>query len=91
VAVVYAPAKPSGARLVSVTMTDGRPLRDDATYTLVLSNFLLGGGDGLGLSGDALKTEALDPPDIDAFVNYVRTQRQPLRVPFEPRLTAAVP
>ena len=72
-------------------MADGRALRDDATYTLVLSNFLMGGGDGLGLTADAIKTELLSIPDIDALVKYVRAQRQPLRVPFEARLTAALP
>ena len=89
--VVYLPAKPVGSRISTVTMADGRPLRDDATYTLVLTNFLLGGGDGLGLAADAIKTEPLGIPDIDALVAYVRAQRQPLRVPFEARLTAALP
>jgi 2',3'-cyclic-nucleotide 2'-phosphodiesterase (5'-nucleotidase family) len=91
VTLVYAPAKPAGSRLVTVTMAGGRPLRDDGTYTLVMSNFMLGGGDGLGLSGEALKTEALDVTDIDALVSYVRAQRQPLRISFEPRLVAALP
>jgi 5'-nucleotidase len=88
---VYAAAKPAGSRIVSITMADGRPLRDEATYTLVLTNFLLGGGDGLGLSNEALKTEPLGIVDIDALVSYVRAQRQPVRIPFEPRLTAALP
>lgn len=91
VTIVYLPAKPSGSRISTVTMADGRPLRDDATYTLVLSNFLVGGGDGLGLASGALKTEPLGIPDIDALVNYVRAQSQPLRMPFEARLTAALP
>jgi 2',3'-cyclic-nucleotide 2'-phosphodiesterase (5'-nucleotidase family) len=91
VSVTYAPARAAGARIVSVTMSDGRPLRDDGTYTLVLSNFLLGGGDGLGLENDALKTESLEIPDIDALVTYVRAQPQPLRVPSVARLTAASP
>ena len=91
VTIVYVPAKPSGSRISTVTMADGRPLRDDATYTLVLSNFLVGGGDGLGLASGALKTEPLGIPDIDALVNYVRAQSQPLRMPFEARLTAALP
>ena len=89
--VVYLPAKPSGSRISTITMADGRPLRDAATYTLVISNFLVGGGDGLGLATSALKTEPLGIPDIDALVSYVRAQRQPLRVPFEARLTAALP
>jgi 2',3'-cyclic-nucleotide 2'-phosphodiesterase (5'-nucleotidase family) len=89
--VVYASTKAPGSRISTVTMADGRPLRDDATYKLVLSNFLVGGGDGLGLADDAIRTEPLGIPDIDALVSYVRAQRQPLRVPFEARLTAALP
>ena len=73
-----------------VAELDG-PLRDDAVYTLVLSNFLLGGGDGLGLAADALRTEPLGIVDVDALVSFVRSQRQPVRFPFESRLTAALP
>ena len=91
VSLVYVPTKPPGSRISAVKMADGRPLSDDAAYTMVLSNFLLGGGDGLGLAADAIKTEPLSVPDIDALVSYVRAQRQPLRVPFEARLTAALP
>ena len=91
ISVVYAPAKPAGSRVVSVTMANGQPLRDDGTYTLVMSNFMLGGGDGLGLGSSAIKTEPLDITDIDALVAYVRAQRQPLRVPFQPRFVAALP
>jgi 5'-nucleotidase len=91
VSVIYAPAKPAGSRVVSATMSNGQALRDDRSYTLVLTNFLLGGGDGLGVSEDALKTEPLGISDIDALVAYVRSQPQPLRVPFENRLTAALP
>ncbi|HEX6052340.1 MAG TPA: 5'-nucleotidase C-terminal domain-containing protein [Gemmatimonadaceae bacterium] len=89
--VVYAPARPAGSRLVSVRMADGRALRDDAMYTMVLSNFLLSGGDGLGLGADAVKNEPIPGTDLDALIAYVRAQRQPLRVPFEPRLVAALP
>ncbi|HUQ84147.1 MAG TPA: 5'-nucleotidase C-terminal domain-containing protein [Gemmatimonadaceae bacterium] len=88
---VYAPAKPAGSRIASATMADGKPLRDDGVYTIVLTNFLIGGGEGLGVSGEAIKTEPLNMTDIDALVTYVRAQRQPLRMPFEPRLTAALP
>jgi 5'-nucleotidase len=88
---VYAPAKPPGSRIVSVTMSDGRALRDDGTYTLVFTNFLFAGGDGLGLAGDAVKTEPLGILDIDALVRYVESRPQPLRYPFDARLTAALP
>jgi hypothetical protein len=72
-------------------MSGGRALRDDATYTLVLTNFLLAGGDGLGLAGDAVTTEPLGILDIDALVRYVQSRPQPLRYPFDARLTAALP
>jgi 2',3'-cyclic-nucleotide 2'-phosphodiesterase (5'-nucleotidase family) len=91
VSLVYLPGRPAGSRISTVTMADGKPLRDDATYTLVLSNFLVGGGDGLGVAGAAIKTEPLGIPDLDALVRYVRAQPSPLRVPFEARLTAALP
>ena len=91
VSIVYAPAKAVGSRVVTVTMSNGQPLRDDATYTMVLTNFLLGGGDGLSVSEDAIKTELLGMTDLDALVSYVRAQPQPLRVPFQARLTAALP
>jgi 2',3'-cyclic-nucleotide 2'-phosphodiesterase (5'-nucleotidase family) len=91
VTIVFAPVKPLGSRIVSATMADGRPLRDDATYTLVLTNFLVAGGDGLGLAGKAIKTEPLGIPDLDALIRYVQSRPQPLRYPFEPRLTAALP
>ena len=91
VTIVYAPAKPLGSRIVSATMSDGRPLRADATYTLVMTNFLAGGGDGLGLVAQALQSEPLGTPDIDALVRYVQSRPQPLRYPFESRLTAALP
>ena len=91
VTIVFAPVKPLGSRIVSATMADGRPLRDDGTYTLVLTNFLVAGGDGLGLAGKAIKTEPLGIPDLDALIRYVQSRPQPLRYPFEPRLTAALP
>jgi 2',3'-cyclic-nucleotide 2'-phosphodiesterase (5'-nucleotidase family) len=91
VTIVFAPVKPLGSRIVSATMADGRPLRDDGTYTLVLTNFLVAGGDGLGLAGKAIKTEPLGIPDLDALIRYVQSRPQPLRYPFESRLTAALP
>jgi hypothetical protein len=57
----------------------------------VLTNFLVAGGDGLGLAGQALKTEPLGIPDLDALIRYVQSRPQPLRYPFESRLTAALP
>lgn len=43
----FDPRRPSGRRVVAVTLPDGRPIpRDGATYTAVTSDFVFNGGDG---------------------------------------------
>jgi 5'-nucleotidase len=72
-------------RLVAVTDARGRPLRDDRRYRVVLSDFLLQGGDGFAavlarvpashkkiLSGRLVR---------DAIRRYVRAHPGPLRPP----------
>jgi len=72
-------------RLVAVTDARGRPLRDDRRYRVVLSDFLLQGGDGFAavlarvpashkkiLAGQLVR---------DAIRKYVRTREGPLRPP----------
>lgn len=79
-------------RRIREVLVGGTALRDDATYTLVLTDFLLTGGDGLGIQQDALKVEPLNIVDIDAFIAYVRAQ--PGRVisgPAERRLVPVAP
>jgi len=38
--------KPKNDRLVSVTLDDGSPIIDDATYTVAINDFMQAGGDG---------------------------------------------
>jgi 2',3'-cyclic-nucleotide 2'-phosphodiesterase / 3'-nucleotidase / 5'-nucleotidase len=90
VRVVYDPAKPAGGRIVRVTLADGRPLVDAATYRLVSNDFLAAGGDGLGLAGLDAIGEPLGTPVLDALVAYVHALPQPIRAPAEVRL-APVP
>lgn len=89
VTLAYDSTHTSGTRLVSARLTDGREIRDDAAYTAILTDFLLTGGDGLGLGAAALRTEALGIVDLDAIIRYVRSLPQPVRAPAEPRITAA--
>jgi hypothetical protein len=72
VALTYAPGAAPGARVRSARLTSGRELADTAPYRVVLSDFLLTGGDGLGLGRAALETEPLDVVDLDALIAYVR-------------------
>jgi 5'-nucleotidase len=43
--VVFDERKPNGAQLVSVTLDDGSPILDNATYTVAINDFMQAGGD----------------------------------------------
>ena len=66
-------AKPAGQRLVGARLADGTSLDDAREYRMVLSDFMLTGGDGLGLGGAARLVEPLNVQDLDALVAYIRS------------------
>lgn len=74
-----------GGRVRRIRLANGVDLRADGEYTLVLNDFLATGGDGLGLSSAARRTEVLPVVDLDAFVTYLRTRPQPVRAPTDAR------
>ncbi len=83
---------PAGRRLVEARLTNGQPLDDAREYTLVLSDFMLTGGDGLGLGDAARRVEPLNIQDLDALIAYVRTMPGGVISPDEtPRLTFISP
>ena len=86
--ITYDSTATAGARIRSVRMADGAELQPEREYTLVLNDFLATGGDGLGLSSAARRTEVLNTPDLDALVTYLQRQPQPVRVPAERRFIA---
>ncbi|HEX7981454.1 MAG TPA: 5'-nucleotidase C-terminal domain-containing protein [Gemmatimonadaceae bacterium] len=86
VQLTYDPAGAPGARLRSATLADGRPIDPAAQYRIVLNNFMAEGGEGLGLSAGAIKSEHLSTIDLDALVSYLRTLPQPVRAPTEVRI-----
>jgi 2',3'-cyclic-nucleotide 2'-phosphodiesterase (5'-nucleotidase family) len=75
-----------GALTVILHRTDGRPITAKTRLTLVTSDFLATGGDGL-LSQDTKERAKLDdgPPIRDAMAGILRTQKTPL-VPDDPAL-----
>lgn len=88
VTVTYDTGAPEGSRITQL-LVGGKPLRDDATYSVVLSDFLLTGGDGLGLQQDAIKVEPLNIVDIDALIAWVQAQPgHAITGPTERRLVA---
>ena len=84
----YDPAKPAGSRIVSLRLLDGRTLSDNATYNVVMNNFLAEGGSNLGPPADAPQTP-LGIVDIDALVDYIKTLGSPLTAPTQPRIFIA--
>ena len=79
--------KPAGQRLVGAQLANGTPLDDTREYRLVLSDFMLTGGDGLGLGTAARVVEPLNVQDLDALVAWVRQMPRGLVVADEtPRL-----
>jgi 5'-nucleotidase len=84
--VKYDPAKPKGARIVSVTMSDGTPLSDARTYNVVMNDFLATGGEGYNASGRATSSRPLNIVDLDALIDYLRTLPTPITAPAEVRI-----
>jgi 2',3'-cyclic-nucleotide 2'-phosphodiesterase / 3'-nucleotidase / 5'-nucleotidase len=76
----------AGARLVSVTLANGAPLDTTAQYRVILNDFMALGGEGLGFTTGAIRTEPLSVIDLDALIAYLREQPQPVRAPAEVRI-----
>lgn len=86
----YDPARPSDDRLVDVRV-DGKPIDPKRIYTITLNDFMVTGGDGLGLSGVALETTPNDIVDLDALIAYIRARPQGVAAPAVDRIRAVTP
>ena len=65
-------SKPAGQRLVKAVLANGAALDDAREYRIVLSDFMLTGGDGLGLGDAARVVEPLNVQDLDALISFIR-------------------
>ena len=88
VIVTYEAAAPEGARVRDIKLLNGEAVRDDAVYTVTVSDFLLGGGDGYTMLARARSAEATGIVDLDALIEYIRSLPQPIRPPQDARLRA---
>ncbi len=78
-------ALPAGSKVVEV-LQNGAPIDRSATYTVTVNSFLVGGGDGFTvftLGTDQVGGEV----DLDALIDYLRTQTQPVAAPPLNRIT----
>ncbi|WP_414839251.1 5'-nucleotidase C-terminal domain-containing protein [Carnobacterium sp. TMP28] len=57
--------------VLDVTLPDGSSLDLDKTYTVVINDFILGGGDGFAGFTKATKLGEIDP-DTDIFISYIK-------------------
>lgn len=88
VTIVFDTTKAPGSRIVSVTMADGRPLDESRSYSLVINDFMVTGGDGMGLQEQGIAATPLNLVDLDVLVDYLRTLPQPVQPPRGRRLQA---
>ncbi len=90
IVVTYDTTRAAGGRIISATMSDGRPLVDTQNYRFVYSDFLHANGDGLQATEGVQRVEELGIVDIDALIEWVR-KGSPVRAPRDERLILRVP
>lgn len=80
----YDPSLPAGSRITLLTLADGTDPRPEGTYTVVINDFMLTGGDNLappaGVPSQSLVA------DLDALIAYIQSQPQPIRAWADPRI-----
>ena len=55
---------------------------------MILNDFMALGGEGLGVTTGAIRTEPLSIVDLDALIAYLRKLPQPVHAPAEVRIVA---
>jgi 2',3'-cyclic-nucleotide 2'-phosphodiesterase (5'-nucleotidase family) len=87
VVVEYDTSRAPGSRVLSVRV-GGAPLDDTREYTVVVNDFEFTGGSGLGFGDAVRRSKNLDLVDLDAFVDYLQHQPQPVPAPNDKRFVA---
>ncbi|MGD0483782.1 MAG: 5'-nucleotidase C-terminal domain-containing protein, partial [Gemmatimonadales bacterium] len=77
---------PEGRRITALAFENGRPVRDDAHYTLAVPDYLASGGSGYAMLRGRPAVN-VGVTDLDAFIAYLRRLPQPVRAPAEVRIT----
>lgn len=83
--VEYDPDEPRGARVRCARLADGRYVRRDSTYTVVVNNFMVAGGSGYWMFKEATEAEQTGIVDLDALVTFLKGQAGPVEAPPEAR------
>ena len=86
----YDPARPADDRLVDVRVA-GKAINPSRVYSVTLNDFMVTGGDGLGLSGVAMETRATNIVDLDALIAYIRARPAGVAPPAVDRIVNVTP
>jgi 5'-nucleotidase len=63
-----------------------RPFDDAATYSVVINDFMLTGGSGLGFPTQPISSEPVNVTDLDALIAYLKSLPQPVTVRPDARI-----
>jgi 2',3'-cyclic-nucleotide 2'-phosphodiesterase (5'-nucleotidase family) len=85
----YDPAAPRGSRVREVRLEDGEPLDPEGVYSVVVNDFMWGGGDQFAVFKDAQTAEETYTVDIEAFVDHVSSLPQPVTYELQNRIHLA--
>lgn len=74
-------SKAPGQRVERITLSNGQPMEDTATYVVAVTDFLaLGTGDGYRGFGGASKRVSTDLLDLEAVIKFLQSRPQPVKV-----------
>jgi 2',3'-cyclic-nucleotide 2'-phosphodiesterase (5'-nucleotidase family) len=83
--ITYDTTRADGDRITAIELPGGRAFLETATYTVVINDFMLTGGNGFAFVGTA-KSEPVNVVDLDALVGWVESRPQPVVAPNDVRL-----
>ncbi|MDB4868807.1 MAG: bifunctional 2,3-cyclic-nucleotide 2-phosphodiesterase/3-nucleotidase, partial [Cohnella sp.] len=69
----YDDSKPTGSKIVEIKKADGTKLDDNASYTIVVNDFMAAGGDSYTLLTKGTN-RIPGPVDLDATIDYVKSK-----------------
>lgn len=82
--------RPVGSRVLDMSLDDGTPITDGASYTVAASDFIVNGGDFYTAFGEATERTVVGV-DLDALIRWVRSNGGGTRAAIEGRITRLDP
>lgn len=84
----WSPGKPLGEKVLDIFLPNSKKIDPKANYTIAVNNFMADGGDGYTILKQG-KDRKVWMTDLDALINYVKAQKQPISAAIEGRILHA--